>query len=204
MLLSDFGIAIVEHTLNSLSSQNQAGTPLYMAPEQIQRHPCPASDQYALGVIVYEWLCGKLPFPGPGAAVFSQHLHQQPLSLCTRMPELPIAVKDAVFGTLAKDPTQRFITVQDFAGALEEACFATQPLTLQGPPKTRTQDPTVSQHTLLIPPSTAREPEGTSSLTQPVPMTMPQTKPGEEVRPNTVQLRRMGRHESLSSRAMMW
>src|SRR2546429_8474107 len=48
IVLSDFGIAIVQRTLDTMSGQNMAGTPLYMAPEQIQRHPCPASDQYSL------------------------------------------------------------------------------------------------------------------------------------------------------------
>ncbi len=127
-VLSDFGIAVVERTIDTLSSQNQAGTPLYMAPEQMQRHPCPASDQYALGVMVYEWLTGEPPFPGPGIAIFAQHLYQSPPSLCVRLPELRPAVEDAVFGTLAKNPAQRFDNVSDFAIALEEACFATQPL----------------------------------------------------------------------------
>jgi hypothetical protein len=102
-----------------------------MAPEQIQHQPCPQSDQYAVGIMVYEWLCGEPPFRGPGMAIFGQHLHQAPPSLCARLPHLPPAVEDAVFGALAKDPEQRFATVQDFAMVLEEACFATQPLVLQ-------------------------------------------------------------------------
>jgi serine/threonine protein kinase len=56
VVLSDFGIAVVQQTLDSLSMQSPAGTPIYMAPEQIQHKPCAASDQYALGVMVYEWL----------------------------------------------------------------------------------------------------------------------------------------------------
>src|SRR5437762_2011163 len=64
-----FGIAVVMDTLTSLSEQKMAGTPVYMAPEQIQDQPCAASDQYALGVIVYEWLCGEPPFRGPLMAI---------------------------------------------------------------------------------------------------------------------------------------
>jgi serine/threonine protein kinase/predicted ATPase/tetrahydromethanopterin S-methyltransferase subunit G len=128
LVLSDFGIAVVQRTLNTLSTQNMAGTPLYMAPEQILQHPCPASDQYALAVMVYEWLCGKPPFPGPGTAVFGQHLYQEPPGLCSRIPGLPQAVEDTVLGALAREPARRFASVQDFAIALEEACFATQPL----------------------------------------------------------------------------
>jgi len=130
VVLSDFGIAVVQHSLGSLSTQNPAGTPLYMAPEQIQGKPTAASDQYALGVLVYEWLCGEPPFRGSLFEVFSQHLHLAPPSLCDRIPSLPPAVEDAVFGVLAKEPQARFVTVQDFAGVLENVSVATQSLSL--------------------------------------------------------------------------
>src|SRR5579884_3898734 len=52
IMLSDFGIAIIQQTQASLSAQKIVGTPLYMAPEQFQGNPQAASDQYALGVIV--------------------------------------------------------------------------------------------------------------------------------------------------------
>jgi eukaryotic-like serine/threonine-protein kinase len=111
-VLSDFGIAVVQHTLNTLSEQNVAGTPTYMAPEQVRGQPCTASDQYALGVMVYEWLCGEPPFSGPGLTVFYQHLSVPPPSLCARLPQLPQAVEDTVLGALAKDAQHRFSTVQ--------------------------------------------------------------------------------------------
>jgi serine/threonine protein kinase len=63
--LSDFGLAIVAHSVRSQPFQQTAGTLAYMAPEQLQGHPTPASDQYALGVLVYEWLAGERPFSGP-------------------------------------------------------------------------------------------------------------------------------------------
>ena len=53
VILSDFGLAVVEHTLASLSIEKLAGTPPYMAPEQIQGKPCAASDQYALSFDAY-------------------------------------------------------------------------------------------------------------------------------------------------------
>ncbi|HEV2580036.1 MAG TPA: serine/threonine-protein kinase, partial [Ktedonobacteraceae bacterium] len=61
IMLSDFGIAIVSQSSRYQSTQNIAGTMGYMSPEQIQAHPRPASDQYSLGVVVYEWLSGQLP-----------------------------------------------------------------------------------------------------------------------------------------------
>jgi serine/threonine protein kinase len=133
VVISDFGLAIVQYTLDSISAPNLAGTPVYMAPEQIQRHPCPASDQYALGVMVYEWLTGEPPFPGPGIALFVQHMYQAPPGLLARLPHLHPTVEEVVLQALAKDPQQRFATVGDFAQALEEVCTTTQPLALRSP-----------------------------------------------------------------------
>src|SRR5437588_8047184 len=124
VVLSDFGIAVVQHSLGSLSTQNPAGTPLYMAPEQIKGKPTAASDQYALGVLVYEWLVGEPPFRGSLFEVYSQHLHQSPPSFRDRLPELPPAWEDAVSGALAKAPPARFVAVQAFATVLWEVALA--------------------------------------------------------------------------------
>lgn len=121
VVLSDFGIAVVQRTLDTLSTQNQAGTPVYMAPEQINGKPCPASDQYALAVIVYEWLCGRPPFRGTLFEVYSQHIYQPPPSLRTYQPQITPAIENVVLRALAKEPQQRFASVQDFALALEQA-----------------------------------------------------------------------------------
>src|SRR6266700_815640 len=75
ILLSDFGVAIAARSSHAQTLQEIAGTVTYMAPEQIQGKPRPASDQYALGVIAYEWLCGCLPFHGTTAEITTQHLH---------------------------------------------------------------------------------------------------------------------------------
>ncbi len=64
ILLSDFGIALLAQTSRYQSTQDVIGTVAYMAPEQIQGKPRPASDQYALGIVVYEWLSGERPFHG--------------------------------------------------------------------------------------------------------------------------------------------
>ena len=65
ILLSDFGIAATAHSTSSMSTQVPVGTVPYMAPEQIQAQARPASDQYALGIVVYEWLCGHAPLKAP-------------------------------------------------------------------------------------------------------------------------------------------
>ncbi|HET8854160.1 MAG TPA: serine/threonine-protein kinase, partial [Ktedonobacteraceae bacterium] len=89
VLLSDFGLAALAHSSGSLSTQEAVGTLPYMAPEQIEGHPRAASDQYALGVVVYEWLCGVRPFEGSMTEVMVQHLTMPPPPLHERMPTIP-------------------------------------------------------------------------------------------------------------------
>ena len=92
ILLSDFGLAIVAHSARSQPLQQTAGTLADMAPEQLQGHPTAASDQYALGVLVYEWLCGERPFAGSFAEVAHKQLSLPPPSLREQVPTLPAAV----------------------------------------------------------------------------------------------------------------
>src|SRR2546430_2925198 len=74
VLLSDFGIAIITQSSRYQVTQEAAGTITYMAPEQIQGKPRLASDQYALGVVVYEWISGDRPFLGSFTEIASQHI----------------------------------------------------------------------------------------------------------------------------------
>ncbi len=122
VLLSDFGIALTTPQSGTLTTQEMAGTVAYMAPEQIKGHPRPASDQYSLGVIVYEWLCGERPFVGPPWEVINKHFYADPPPLRERVPTLSSAIEKVVLRTLAKEPQQRFLRVQEFANALEQAC----------------------------------------------------------------------------------
>jgi serine/threonine protein kinase len=122
LLLSDFGIASLAHSTGSMSEEDQAGTVPYMAPEQLRGRPRPASDQYALGIVVYEWICGTWPFHGTFAEISSQHLSAPPPSLRKRVPTLPIVVENVVMTALAKDPHRRFPSIAAFASAFEQAC----------------------------------------------------------------------------------
>ena len=123
ILLSDFGIAVLSQSMGyrRQTVQDFEGTILYAAPEQIRSLPRIASDQYALGVVVYEWLCGEWPFRGTVEEIANQHVLAQPPSLVAKVPSLPPTVEQVVFKALAKDPYQRFENVQEFARALERA-----------------------------------------------------------------------------------
>ncbi len=122
VLLSDFGIAVAAHSSRSINVQDGAGTIYYMAPEQIQGKPRRASDQYALAVVVYEWLSGNRPFKGTYMEIVTQHLTAQPPPLNERNSTIPPVVEQVVKIALAKDPKQRFASIQAFANAFEQAC----------------------------------------------------------------------------------
>lgn len=117
VLLADFELA-TDHR----SCHSAIATPAYAAPEQTQGRPCPASDQYALGVIVYQWLCGELPFRGTSAEMATQHRKVPPPSLRDKAPTLPHAVEQVVLTALAKDPNARFPNIQTFAVLFQQAC----------------------------------------------------------------------------------
>jgi WD40 repeat protein len=121
ILLSDFGIALIAQSSRYQSTKDLAGTIIYMAPEQIAGHPRTASDQYALGIVAYEWLAGCRPFQGSLGEVAVQHSVTPPPSLRAQVPELPEAVEQVIFTALAKKPEERFPSVIAFATALQEA-----------------------------------------------------------------------------------
>jgi serine/threonine protein kinase len=121
IMLSDFGIATAALSSRYQNVRDMAGTIAYMAPEQIQTHPRPASDQYALGIVVYEWLCGTRPFQGSFTEIAVKHATVPPPPLKKYVPTLPDAVEAVVLKALAKDPKDRFTNVQAFAQALAQA-----------------------------------------------------------------------------------
>ncbi len=125
ILLSDFGIAIIAHSTSSMKTQEQIGTVHYMAPEQIQGKPRRASDQYALAITAYEWLCGERPFQGDSfITIAMQQITTEPPPLRTKSPTIAVDVEQVVMRALTKEPEQRYPSVQEFAIALEQAMSA--------------------------------------------------------------------------------
>src|SRR5438270_10287817 len=120
-MLSDFGIALVAQSSRYQSTQEVVGTVAYMSPEQIQGKPRPASDQYSLGVVVYEWLTGDRPFHGSFTELCTQHMFAAPPPLRDKLPTVSPILEQVMSIALAKDPKQRFGNMQAFANALEQA-----------------------------------------------------------------------------------
>ena len=174
VLLSDFGIALIAQSARLESAQEVFGTASYMAPEQIQGKAGPASDQYALGVVLYEWLCGELPFHGSFTELCSQHLFTPPPPLREQVPGISPFVEAVVEKALAKQPGQRFPDVLALASALEEACQAKQPAdTGLEPTVRRSNQPTLRESDL--PAGDGQHPQGSSiPPTQAVPLYTPE------------------------------
>ncbi len=124
IVLSDFGIAVT-----SFDSKNQRlindgfvqGTFAYIAPERFQGITRRASDQYSLGIVIYEWLTGSHPFKGAPEQMIYNHIHADPPTLYGVYPYISQEIEAIVMRALAKDPEHRYPSVKDFAQALSNA-----------------------------------------------------------------------------------
>ncbi len=121
--LSDFGIAITSHSISPMrgSSRSFEGTAPYAAPEQLQGQSRRSSDQYALAITIYEWLCGDWPFSGTFYEITHQHLFVPPASLQGRGVDCPPNVEQVIMRALEKEPEKRFPSIKYFADELEWA-----------------------------------------------------------------------------------
>lgn len=128
VMLSDFGITVATQSLapDQDNTGEFEGTVLYAAPEQLQGKPRRASDQYALGVVAYEWLSGDWPFKGTFEAITRQHFFAPPPPLHEQHPDISGAVEQVLLKALAKDPEQRFTNIEAFAQALTHAAHSSQ------------------------------------------------------------------------------
>jgi CHASE2 domain-containing sensor protein len=123
--LTDFGMAWAAGSETATAAGQVLGTAFYVAPEQIEGRAGPASDQYALGAVLYEMLAGRPPFAAETPlALLRQHLTEPPPPL--ERPDLPPGVEEALGRMLAKDPGARFPTV---GAALEAVRRASGPAT---------------------------------------------------------------------------
>jgi len=119
VLLSDFKLAV---TSPGSTFNFPVGNVRYVAPEQFSGEAIPASDQYSLGVVAYEWLCGRPPFTdGDFIQLANQHRLVPPPPLTAINPTIPRDVEQVVLIALEKDPQRRFRNMQAFATAFGQA-----------------------------------------------------------------------------------
>ncbi len=119
-VVTDFGIAKVAESEGLTTSGMMVGTPAYMSPEQcLSNNISGASDQYALGVVAYEMLTGRLPFPGTSMmSVMYAHVHVPVPEIADLRAECPPDLATAVMRMLSKEPTERWPSIEEAVAAL--------------------------------------------------------------------------------------
>jgi hypothetical protein len=176
VLLTDFGIARTASQSHLTQTGQVLGTVQYMAPELLQGlEPTTAADTYALGIVLYEMLTGKLPFDGTDlAAVMYRQVHGDMPSLHTGNPAVDAALEPIVAHALAKSPALRYATPDDLAADLAQAVRelpASPPLSTAAPKSRLPPEPDTAPfvapvaHTPLSPP--APTPRATAPLARP-------------------------------------
>jgi formylglycine-generating enzyme required for sulfatase activity/tRNA A-37 threonylcarbamoyl transferase component Bud32 len=121
-MLSDFGIAKIldaEETRDLTGTGVGIGTPEYMAPEQGMGQADERSDIYALGIVLYEMITGRIPFRADTPLAILLKKSQESLASPKQfVPDLPQSVEDVLIKALARDPSHRYQTLGGFLGAL--------------------------------------------------------------------------------------
>jgi serine/threonine-protein kinase len=118
----DFGIARVAHRQESADANSGAGSPYYMAPEQVRREISDRrADVFSLGVVLYELLTDAKPFRGETLAQIREAvLHHEPPLASKVDPTVPKALAAIAARAMAKDPEQRFRSARSFARELRQ------------------------------------------------------------------------------------
>ena len=154
LMLSDFGLvkvlageggtASLFNDAASITTHELTGTPDYMAPEQIQGRVVPASDIYAIGVVLYEMLTGSHLFESENyIGVLVKHMYEQPRPLRDINPQVSPALEAVVMQALYKEPTRRYQHPADMQQALLQALRENTAPTINRNPESTTILPSV-------------------------------------------------------------
>jgi serine/threonine-protein kinase len=148
--VTDFGIARAVAEAAPTEPGTVWGTAQYLAPEQALGKPAsPASDVYALGVVLYEMLAGRLPFEGDTRqAIAMQHIQADPPPLRRLNPQVPTQLEAIVSRAMVKEPAHRYPNADELGQALRAYRRRSEDLT--------TAIPTVEPGARPVPAAVAR------------------------------------------------
>src|SRR5213079_80497 len=121
VMLTDFGISKALQAASAFTGTGMIiGTPHYMAPEQAKGQAVDGrADQYSMGVVAYRMITGQLPFSGDSVhTILYKHIFEEVQAPKTLRPDISEAISAAVKRAMAKEPDQRFPTMEDLATAV--------------------------------------------------------------------------------------
>lgn len=157
--ITDFGIARALSTIDPKEkSEIVWGSPQYISPEQAAGSaPSPASDVYSLGIVIYEMLCGRLPFESEDSEeLAAKRLDQDPPSPRIYNPAISEALEKIILKVLSREPSNRYRTADQLGQVLSnfiqnnpEAAFAPPPVPVMNPPAI----PSITKKSKMEPPS---------------------------------------------------
>lgn len=124
----DFGLAQLRERRTAVIADHITGTPSYVSPEQLQGHPAvEASDQYALGCVIFEMLAGRPPFDDESTtAICLAHVRTPAPRITTFREDVPHALSAVIARCLQKDPTKRYSSMAALVEALEAVVEAVE------------------------------------------------------------------------------
>ena len=167
----DFGLAKIKsgELLGSFvqaQTSGLMGSPFYMAPEQwSDEEPDARADIYSLGVILYQMLCGEVPFKGSSIpSIMKKHLTQPPPSCHSMGVSVPPAIEGVVRHALEKEVSARIDSIPSFLRDLHAALNSSPVAAAMKP--TVVMDPNKTVASITIPP-TNKGPDLSSTTTQP-------------------------------------
>ncbi len=152
--LSDFGIAKALDQTSHTESGSLVGTVKYLAPEQIEGHPVDGrTDLYGLTTVLYEMLCGQVPFAATDLIGAMNRIRKNPPSARKHRPDVSPALDAFLQKGLARNPADRFPDAATWSAQLTEAMRGDQPSADRHPPHRKPErvDPTVVEAPKSIP-----------------------------------------------------